>query len=137
MTGAGVAGAGVALIGTGGAGTGGAGVARVGLATLPTPLVLAPRLAEVVGAGALYVKRDDLTGFAFAGNKARPLEFLLAAALGEGADTVVTGGAPSSNFCAAAKALALVSRYAGDGNVVFWHTGGQLDAVALAAAADR
>ena len=32
-----------------------------------------------------------------------------------------------------AKALALVSRYADDGNVVFWHTGGQLDAVALAA----
>jgi 1-aminocyclopropane-1-carboxylate deaminase/D-cysteine desulfhydrase-like pyridoxal-dependent ACC family enzyme len=34
-----------------------------------------------------------------------------------------------------AKALALVSRYAGDGNVVFWHTGGQLDVVALAAEA--
>jgi D-cysteine desulfhydrase len=31
-----------------------------------------------------------------------------------------------------AKALALVNRYAGDGDVVFWHTGGQLDAVALA-----
>jgi len=52
-------------------------------------------------AGTLYVKRDDLTGFAFAGNKARPLEFLVAAALGEGADTLVTGGAPGSNFCAA------------------------------------
>jgi 1-aminocyclopropane-1-carboxylate deaminase/D-cysteine desulfhydrase-like pyridoxal-dependent ACC family enzyme len=36
-----------------------------------------------------------------------------------------------------AKALALVSRYAGGGTVVFWHTGGQLDAVALAAAAGR
>jgi 1-aminocyclopropane-1-carboxylate deaminase/D-cysteine desulfhydrase-like pyridoxal-dependent ACC family enzyme len=36
-----------------------------------------------------------------------------------------------------AKGLALVSRYAGDGNVVFWHTGGQLDAVALAAEAGR
>ena len=34
-----------------------------------------------------------------------------------------------------AKALALVSRYAGDGNVVFWHTGGQLDVVAQAAEA--
>ena len=80
--------------------------ARVRLAVLPTPLVLAPRLAEAVGADALYVKRDDLTGFAFAGNKARPLEFLLAAALGEGADTLVTGGAPGSNFCAAAAAAA-------------------------------
>ena len=120
MTGAGgaLAGAGAALTGTGaaltGTGAGGTGVAvtgagvaaRVRLAALPTPLVLAPRLAEVVGVGALYVKRDDLTGFAFAGNKARPLEFLLAAALGEGADTLVTGGAPGSNFCAAAAAAA-------------------------------
>ena len=89
------------------AGTGVAGVpARVRLAVLPTPLVCAPRLAEVLGAGELYVKRDDLTGFAFAGNKARPLEFLLAAALAQGADTLVTGGAPGSNFCAAAAAAA-------------------------------
>ena len=80
MTGAGVAGtrAGVAGIGAGVAVTGADVAARVRLAVLPTPLVPAPRLAEVVGARALYVKRDDLTGFAFAGNKARPLEFLLA-----------------------------------------------------------
>jgi D-cysteine desulfhydrase len=80
--------------------------ARVRLAALPTPLIRAPRLAQAVGAGELYVKRDDLTGFAFAGNKARPLEFLVAAALAEGADTLVTGGAPGSNFCAAAAAAA-------------------------------
>jgi 1-aminocyclopropane-1-carboxylate deaminase/D-cysteine desulfhydrase-like pyridoxal-dependent ACC family enzyme len=78
--------------------------ARFRLAALPTPLIRAPGLAEVLGAGELYVKRDDLTGFAFAGNKARPLEFLLAAALADGADTLVTGGAPGSNFCAAAAA---------------------------------
>jgi hypothetical protein len=52
----------MAVTGAGVAGAGVAGVARVGLAALPTPLVPAPRLAEVVGAGALYVKRDDLTG---------------------------------------------------------------------------
>jgi 1-aminocyclopropane-1-carboxylate deaminase/D-cysteine desulfhydrase-like pyridoxal-dependent ACC family enzyme len=106
--GAGVAGigAGVAGIGAGVAGIGAGVAARVRLAALPTPLVPAPRLAEAVGVGALYVKRDDLTGFAFAGNKARPLEFLLAAALGEGADTLLTGGAPGSNFCAAAAAAA-------------------------------
>jgi 1-aminocyclopropane-1-carboxylate deaminase/D-cysteine desulfhydrase-like pyridoxal-dependent ACC family enzyme len=80
--------------------------ARFRLATLPTPLIEAPGLASVVGAGALYVKRDDLTGFAFAGNKARPLEFLLADAIAEGADTLVTGGAPGSNFCAATAAAA-------------------------------
>ena len=67
--------------------------ARFRLATLPTPLVGAPHLAEELGIGALYVKRDDLTGFALAGNKARPLEFLLAAAVADGADTLVTGGA--------------------------------------------
>ena len=80
--------------------------ARFRLAALPTPLIAAPRLAEVLGIGALYIKRDDLTGFAFAGNKARPLEFLLADAIAEGADTLVTGGARDSNFCAAAAAAA-------------------------------
>jgi 1-aminocyclopropane-1-carboxylate deaminase/D-cysteine desulfhydrase-like pyridoxal-dependent ACC family enzyme len=81
-------------------------VARFRLAALPTPLIPAPGLAQAVGAGSLYVKRDDLTGFAFAGNKARPLEFLLAAALEAGADTLVTGGAAGSNFCAATAAAA-------------------------------
>jgi 1-aminocyclopropane-1-carboxylate deaminase/D-cysteine desulfhydrase-like pyridoxal-dependent ACC family enzyme len=96
----------MAVTGAGVAGNGAGAAARVRLAALPTPLVPAPCMAEVMGAGALYVKRDDLTGFAFAGNKARPLEFLLAAALGEGADTLVTGGAPGSNFCAAVAAAA-------------------------------
>ena len=81
--------------------------ARTRLATLPTPLVAAPRLAEALGTGPLYIKRDDLTGFAFGGNKARQLEFLLAAAIADGADTLVTGGAADSNFCAAAAAAAL------------------------------
>jgi 1-aminocyclopropane-1-carboxylate deaminase/D-cysteine desulfhydrase-like pyridoxal-dependent ACC family enzyme len=84
-----------------------AGPARIRLAALPTPLTGAPRLAAELGIGALYVKRDDLTGFAFAGNKARPLEFLLAAAIADGADTLVTGGAAGSNFCAATAAAAL------------------------------
>ena len=81
--------------------------ARARLATLPTPLVAAPRLTQALRAGALYVKRDDLTGFAIGGNKARPLEFLIAAATADRADTLVTGGAPGSNFCAAAAAAAL------------------------------
>ncbi len=81
--------------------------ARTRLAVLPTPLVPAPRLAAALGTGPLYIKRDDLTGFAFGGNKARQLEFLLAAATADGADTLVTGGAAGSNFCAAAAAAAL------------------------------
>src|SRR6185295_11335875 len=78
---------------------------RIKLATLPTPLHEAPRLAATLGvAGRLLVKRDDLTSFAVAGNKARPLEPLMADAVLAGADVVVTGGATSSNFCAAAVA---------------------------------
>jgi D-cysteine desulfhydrase len=79
---------------------------RIPLAVLPTPLLPAPRLASALGLGEVFIKRDDLTGFAFAGNKARPLEFLTAAAVGEGADTLLTGGAPGSNFCAATAAAA-------------------------------
>ena len=79
---------------------------RVSLATLPTPLMEAPRLAAMLGAAKLYIKRDDLSGFAVAGNKARALEFLLAAALDNGADVLVTGGTEGSNFCAAVAAAA-------------------------------
>ena len=61
---------------------------RTPLAVLPTPLVAAPRLAAALGTGPLLVKRDDLTGFAFGGNKARLLEFLVAAAVTDGADTL-------------------------------------------------
>lgn len=81
--------------------------ARIRLAALPTPLIPAPRLAQALRTGPLYIKRDDLTGFAIGGNKARPLEFLIAAAVADRADTLVTGGAPGSNFCAAAAAAAL------------------------------
>jgi len=69
--------------------------------------VPAPRLAAALGlAGRLLVKRDDLTGFAVAGNKARPLEVLLADARAARATVLVTGGAAGSNFVAAATAAA-------------------------------
>jgi len=79
---------------------------RVELATLPTPLTPAPRLAAAFELECLEVKRDDLTGFAIGGNKARPLEFLLADACLRGCDTLLTGGAAGSNFCVAAAAAA-------------------------------
>ncbi len=90
-------------------GTAGApgGPERWPLAVLPTPLTPAPRLAAALGlAGRLLVKRDDLTGFAVAGNKARPLEVLLADAVAGAATVIVTGGATGSNFAAAAVAAA-------------------------------
>ncbi|MDQ1379269.1 MAG: D-cysteine desulfhydrase [Acidimicrobiaceae bacterium] len=54
----------------------------------------------------VWVKRDDLTGFATAGNKARSLEFLIGDALAQHCDVLVTGGGAGSNFCAAAAAAA-------------------------------
>ena len=72
--------------------------ARVELAALPTPLMTAPRLAAFLGLGLLHIKRDDLTGFALGGNKARSLEFLIADARQQGADTLVTGGAAGVQF---------------------------------------
>jgi len=89
---------------------------RTRLALLPTPLVEAPALAEALGlAGPLFVKRDDLTGFAMAGNKARQLEMLIAEAVDRGADVFLTGGSVGSNFVAAASAAAA---YAGLGCVL-------------------
>jgi D-cysteine desulfhydrase len=81
---------------------------RVDLAALPTPLVRARRLETALGAGPLFIKRDDLTGFALSGNKARPLEFLLGDAIARGCDVFVAAGGPSSNFCAAAAVAARV-----------------------------
>ena len=69
---------------------------RTPLATLPTPLLAAPRLSEAVGLE-VWVKRDDLTGLLLGGNKARKLEFLCGEALARGADTLVTGGGAGSN----------------------------------------
>ena len=72
---------------------------RVPLAHLPTPLDPCPRLAEALGVHALYIKRDDLTGLAFGGNKTRHLEFTFAEILKSGADTVVAGAYTQSNWC--------------------------------------
>jgi D-cysteine desulfhydrase family pyridoxal phosphate-dependent enzyme len=74
---------------------------RVSLATLPTPLVEAHRLRSALGGATvcprLLIKRDDLTGLALGGNKARKLEFLMADALAQGADVIVSSGATQSN----------------------------------------
>jgi L-cysteate sulfo-lyase len=70
---------------------------RVSLAHLPTPLEHLPRLSEHLGGPDIYVKRDDCTGLASGGNKTRKLEFSMAAALQQDADTIVTVGAVQSN----------------------------------------
>ena len=71
--------------------------ARVSLGTWPTPMEHAPRLAATLGLDDLWIKRDDLNGLGGGGNKIRKLEWTVAAALADGADTLLTSGAPQSN----------------------------------------
>ncbi len=80
-----------------------------GVAQLPTPLHSMDRLAGELGLiGKLMVKRDDLTGLALGGNKARKLALLAQAAIDEGADCLVTGGGPQSNHARLTAAAARV-----------------------------
>ncbi len=69
------------------------------LAHLPTPLEPLPRLSAALGGPRIWVKRDDASGLAFGGNKARKLEYLLADARQQHADVVLTVGATQSNHC--------------------------------------
>lgn len=72
---------------------------RVNLAHLPTPVEALPRLSRSLNRPEIWVKRDDQTGLAFGGNKTRKLEFLVGAALEEGATRLITTGAVQSNHC--------------------------------------
>jgi D-cysteine desulfhydrase family pyridoxal phosphate-dependent enzyme len=87
---------------------------RVHLASLPTPLEEAKNLRAALGGPErcprILVKRDDLTGLAFGGNKVRKLEFLVADALAQGATVLVTAGAVQSNH---ARVTAAAARIAG------------------------
>jgi D-cysteine desulfhydrase len=136
-------------------------VQQIFLANLPTPLELMSRLSAALDGPELWIKRDDLTGLATGGNKTRKLELLLGDALDEGADVVLTVGAPQSNHCrqtAAAAARAgmgcvvvlrghVLPRERWTGNLLlddllgarFWWAGDAdpLDAVQEAAAAER
>jgi len=78
---------------------------RLRVAHLPTPLEPLDRLSEALGGPRIWIKRDDCTGLATGGNKVRKLEFLLADALAQGADTVITPGAIQSNHVRQTAAL--------------------------------
>jgi D-cysteine desulfhydrase family pyridoxal phosphate-dependent enzyme len=106
-------------------------IPRVALATLPTPLESMDRLAAAIGSPArLLVKRDDLTGLALGGNKARKLEQLCGEALQRGCDTLVTGGGPQSNHArmtaAAANRIGLACHLALAGDEPGHHDGNLL-----------
>lgn len=70
---------------------------RVRLGHLPTPLEPMDNLSKLLGGPRLWIKRDDCTGLSTGGNKTRKLEFLMADALEQGADVVITQGATQSN----------------------------------------
>ena len=73
-------------------------LSRLGLARLPTPLEPLPRLTAHFGGPELWIKREDASGLGLTGgNKLRKLDVLLAEALAEGADVLVSGGVVQSN----------------------------------------
>jgi D-cysteine desulfhydrase family pyridoxal phosphate-dependent enzyme len=74
-------------------------IPRIIFAHLPTPIEPLPRLSAKLSGPRLFVKRDDLTGLGFGGNKTRKLEYLLAEAQANGARTIITAGAVQSNHC--------------------------------------
>ena len=69
----------------------------------PTPLEFLPNFTRALspqgGGPNIWIKRDDMLGLFPGGNKTRKLEFLMADALAQGADTLITCGAPQSNHC--------------------------------------
>ncbi len=70
---------------------------RFRMATLPTPLHKLERLSAALNGPDIYIKRDDLTGLAFGGNKTRKLEYLVANAIEYGATHLITEGGIQSN----------------------------------------
>lgn len=78
---------------------------KAGLASLPTPLQELKNLSEVLGPQ-IFVKRDDLTGLGFGGNKVRKLEYLMPVILESKSDYIVTGAFVQSNWCTAVSAAA-------------------------------
>ncbi len=81
---------------------------RLSMSLLPTPIQRLEKVSEKYSLN-IYCKRDDLTGFAFGGNKSRKLDYLLADAINKNADTVIAIGANQSNFCRMAAASAIAN----------------------------
>ncbi len=79
---------------------------RLSLADLPTPLLECPRLSEKLGGPRILVKREDLTGMAFGGNKIREFEYSIAPAIREGYDVLLHGAASQSNQSRVTAAMA-------------------------------
>lgn len=66
---------------------------------LPTPFMKLENLTRELGGPNIYIKRDDLTGLAFGGNKSRKLEFIIQDVLEKKADVILTWAGLQSNWC--------------------------------------
>lgn len=80
---------------------------RLNIGFYPTPIEEVPRFRQALGGSAprILIKRDDYTGAGFGGNKVRKLDYVLAQALGDKIDTVITVGGEKSNHCRATAAM--------------------------------
>ena len=73
-------------------------IPKLSMSVLPTPIHKLENISRGLFTN-VYCKRDDMTGFAFGGNKTRKLDYLLADAMKKGADTIIGVGSNQSNFC--------------------------------------
>lgn len=89
---------------------------------LPTALQHMPHLTRFLGGPDLYIKRDDMLGLLGGGNKTRKLEFVIADALAQGADSVITAGALQSNHCRLTLSAAALEGL--HGHLVLWEPPG-------------
>ena len=80
---------------------------RVRLAALPTPLQELKNFSKLLGGPRIFMKRDDMTGLAFGGNKTRKLEYLMGEAVANGANAIVTSAGFQSNWCTQTAAAAI------------------------------
>lgn len=81
-------------------------IERIQLAALPTPLIELKKLSKKLLGPRIFIKRDDLTGLSMGGNKVRMLEYTIAKALKEGADSVIGTASVQSNYCCQLSAAA-------------------------------
>lgn len=79
---------------------------RMILANLPTPIQKLERLTKYLDGPQIYIKRDDLTGIGFSGNKIRKLEYCTYHAIKQGCDLLITCGGIQSNHARATAAVA-------------------------------
>lgn len=84
------------------------GIERLSIGETATPLQYLPNLTKKLAGPKIYIKRDDCTGLAGGGNKVRKLQFLMADALEQGADTIITQGAIQSNHVRQTAAMCAV-----------------------------